>query len=127
MITHGGAIDVSFKKEAGGVVIGQAPWKAPGISPSPTDHLTGFTIAGADQKFVPRRREDRREKRVIVSSPQVTSPAAVRYDWANAPDGNLYNKDGLPADPFRTDDWSDPVAEGLVKPGPKAPGAPTAK
>jgi sialate O-acetylesterase len=42
---------------------------------------------------------------VIVSSPEVQKPAAVRYDWANNPQGNLYNKFGLPAEPFRTDKW----------------------
>ena len=35
----------------------------------------------------------------------VEKPAAVRYDWANNPQGNLYNKAGLPTAPFRTDDW----------------------
>ena len=126
MQTQGGAIHVSFTEEAGGLVIGQAPWTAPGNTPPPTDHLTGFTIAGADQKFVPADAKIDGTK-VTVSSPQVTSPAAVRYDWANAPDGNLYNKDSLPADPFRTDDWPDPVAQGLGKPASKAPSTPTAK
>jgi sialate O-acetylesterase len=42
---------------------------------------------------------------VLVSSPDVQKPAAVRYDWANNPQGNLYNKFGLPAVPFRTDKW----------------------
>lgn len=42
---------------------------------------------------------------VVVSSPEVEHPAAVRYDWANNPQGNLYNKFGLPAVPFRTDKW----------------------
>jgi hypothetical protein len=44
--------------------------------------------------------------KVIVSSPDVPKPAAVRYAWANNPTGcNLYNKADLPAVPFRTDDW----------------------
>ena len=42
---------------------------------------------------------------VIVSSPQVSDPVAVRYAWSNNPAANLYNKAGLPASPFRTDDW----------------------
>lgn len=42
--------------------------------------------------------------KVIVESPKVPSPVAVRYAWANNPNGcNLYNKEGLPASPFRTD------------------------
>ncbi len=40
---------------------------------------------------------------MVVSSPQVPNPVAVRYDWANSPQGNLYNKENLPASPFRTD------------------------
>ena len=42
---------------------------------------------------------------VVVSSDEVSEPAAVRYGWANNPVCNLYNKEGLPASPFRTDDW----------------------
>ena len=45
------------------------------------------------------------EPRELVSSAQVPSPVAVRYGWANSPRCNLYNREGLPASPFRTDDW----------------------
>ncbi|MFT5121883.1 MAG: sialate O-acetylesterase [Kiritimatiellia bacterium] len=67
--------------------------------------LKHFAIAGADQKFVWADAViDGGE--VIVSSPQVAEPVAVRYAWANNPEGcNLYNAAGLPASPFRTDDW----------------------
>ena len=41
----------------------------------------------------------------MVWSDKVEKPVAVRYDWAHNPQGNLYNKAGLPAVPFRTDDW----------------------
>ncbi len=41
----------------------------------------------------------------VVSSEQVAAPVAVRYAWADNPICNLYNKEGLPASPFRTDDW----------------------
>jgi sialate O-acetylesterase len=40
---------------------------------------------------------------VGLTAPSVPKPVAVRYNWANNPVGNLYNKDGLPAPPFRTD------------------------
>jgi len=40
-----------------------------------------------------------------VSSRDVTNPVAVRYAWADSPMCNLFNKDGLPASPFRTDNW----------------------
>lgn len=64
--------------------------------------LRGFTIAGADGNFFPATAEIRGAS-VIVSSKDVPDPKAVRYGWANVPDVNLYNKDGLPASPFRTD------------------------
>ncbi len=66
--------------------------------------LKGFTIAGADQKFVPAQAKIV-GRTVVVRSPEVRDPAAVRYSWAINPDGNLYNEAGLPASPFRTDDW----------------------
>ena len=48
--------------------------------------------------------------RVIVSSEQVKKQVAVRYAWANNPEVNLVNSKGLPASPFRTDDWIEPIA-----------------
>jgi sialate O-acetylesterase len=67
--------------------------------------LKTFTIAGKDGKFVPATaRIDKNT--LVVSSPDVAEPAAVRYAWDNYPEGcNLYNGDGLPAPPFRTDIW----------------------
>jgi sialate O-acetylesterase len=64
--------------------------------------LRGFAIAGTDRKFVnaTARVEG---SRVIVSSPRVPAPAYVRFGWANYPVVNLWNADGLPAVPFRTD------------------------
>jgi sialate O-acetylesterase len=68
------------------------------------DQLTGFTIAGEDRKFVTGTATIDGEV-VIVSSPLVIHPVAVRYGWAANPACNLYNKDHLPAVPFRTDNW----------------------
>jgi sialate O-acetylesterase len=66
--------------------------------------LQGFTIAGADRKFLAA--EARIEgNTVVVTSTSVPNPAAVRYAWADAPECNLYNGEGLPASPFRTDRW----------------------
>lgn len=66
--------------------------------------LKGFSVAGTDRKF--HWAEARIDgDTVIVSTPDVADPVAVRYDWANSPDGNLYNAEGLPASPFRSDDW----------------------
>jgi sialate O-acetylesterase len=66
--------------------------------------LKGFTIAGPDKKFVNAQAEIRGDT-VVVSSPQVSRPVAVRYGWANCPVVNLFNKEGLPASPFRTDNF----------------------
>lgn len=66
--------------------------------------LKGFAIAGSDKKFYWANAVITGNK-VEVFSTQVTKPVAVRYSWGNNPDGNLYNSDGLPASPFRTDKW----------------------
>jgi sialate O-acetylesterase len=89
-VVRGGEIQLKFSHAGGLVARG-------GI-------LKTFEIAGADKKFVPA--EARIDgSTVIVSSPEVPSPVAVRYAWANYPDGcNLYNAAGLPAGPFRTAD-----------------------
>ena len=66
--------------------------------------LTGFTIAGNDHRF--RWASARIEgDEVIVSSDKVADPQSVRYAWADDPVGNLINIEGLPASPFRTDNW----------------------
>ncbi|AHM62666.1 hypothetical protein D770_22095 [Flammeovirgaceae bacterium 311] len=65
--------------------------------------LKYFAIAGADHKWVWAKAKIEGGK-VVVWSDKVTKPVAVRYAWANNPEGaNLYNKEGLPASPFRTD------------------------
>ena len=77
----------------------------PAVLTEAAAHLRGFQIASADQNFV-----DADAKivggSIIVSSPQVPSPVAVRYAWDNYPvTANLYNAASLPAAPFRTDTW----------------------
>ena len=67
--------------------------------------LKYFAISGADKQFVWADAKIINNK-VIVWSDKVSNPIAVRYGWADNPEGaNLYNKEGLPASPFRTDDW----------------------
>ena len=66
--------------------------------------LRGFALAGADRTFHWADATIERDS-VVVSSPQVPAPVAVRYAWADSPPCNLFNKEGLPASPFRTDDW----------------------
>jgi sialate O-acetylesterase len=68
--------------------------------------LTGFAIAGVDQKFVPATARIVNNG-VVVSSSEVKEPKAVRYAWADYPMAALYNHEGLPAVPFRTDSWKE--------------------
>jgi sialate O-acetylesterase len=97
-----GAIQIRFNETGSGLMIGQSPWYAPTVAPFPKDKLIGFFIAGEDKKWVEADAQIDGET-VLVSSPRVPKPAAVRYGWANSPRCNLYNKEGLPASPFRTD------------------------
>ena len=64
----------------------------------------GFLIAGSDKAWKPATARIEGDK-VVVSSPEVSAPVAVRYAWAENPDCNLVNGAGLPASTFRTDDW----------------------
>lgn len=65
-----------------------------------------FAVAGNDHKFYWANAKIQ-ENRIVVSSPQVKEPVAVRYAWANNPDADLFNAEGLPAAPFRTDNWDE--------------------
>ena len=66
--------------------------------------LEGFAVAGADRKFVWANARIDGDK-VIVSAETILEPVAVRYAWGDNPRCNLFNHSGLPASPFRTDDW----------------------
>ena len=92
MKVAGGEIRVTFSHVEGGLVAKDGP-------------LKWFQIAGADRQFVDA--EARIDgSTVVVASEKVRSPVAVRYAWVNFPGGcNLYNGAGLPAAPFRTDQW----------------------
>jgi sialate O-acetylesterase len=71
--------------------------------------LEGFAIAGEDRIFHPAEAEMIGPDRVALSSPQVEKPVAVRYAWAPNPTWSLINSEKLPARPFRTDDWDEPI------------------
>ncbi|MCB0598703.1 MAG: sialate O-acetylesterase [Phaeodactylibacter sp.] len=93
MKIEGDRIVLSFKNIGGGLVSKGG------------ENLKHFAIAGADRQFAWAEAKIEGEK-VIVWSDKVARPVAVRYAWADNPEGaNLYNKEGLPASPFRTDDW----------------------
>jgi len=91
MRKDGNAIRVSFDHVHGGLAVSGTA-------------LYGFSIAGEDKQFHwAQARIDGDE--VVVSSADEPNPVAVRYGWANNPICNLYNVDGLPTSPFRTDEW----------------------
>jgi sialate O-acetylesterase len=73
-----------------------------GLMANDGEELRSFAIAGADKKFVWAKATIDGDK-VIVWSDEISSPLFVRYAWADNPDVNFYNKEGLPASPFRTD------------------------
>jgi sialate O-acetylesterase len=101
---QGNKIVLSFKNVGGGLKIGAPPWKPYGQAIKMPTELTGFGIAGADKNWVWAQAVIEGDK-VIVSSDKVAAPVAVRYGWGNTPPVDLYNAEGLPASPFRTDKW----------------------
>ncbi|HKI31371.1 MAG TPA: sialate O-acetylesterase [Gemmataceae bacterium] len=91
MTVDGNNAVLTFKHVGGGLEAKDGP-------------LTGFTIAGEDKMFHNAEAEIKGDT-VVVSCKDVEKPAAVRFGWANYPVVNLWNKAGLPASPFRTDDF----------------------
>ncbi|MCM8758416.1 MAG: sialate O-acetylesterase, partial [Candidatus Omnitrophica bacterium] len=75
-----------------------------GLIAKDSDTLNGFVIAGEDKNFVKAQAKIENDT-VVVWSETIEKPVAVRYAWAGNPVCNLYNKEGLPASPFRTDQW----------------------
>ena len=92
MNVDGSSIRIQFRHIAGGLVLKES------------NTAQAFAIAGADHKFVWATAKLDGDS-VVVSSPLVPNPVAVRYAWAANPGSKLYNQAGLPALPFRTDDW----------------------
>ncbi|MBT3287577.1 MAG: sialate O-acetylesterase [Victivallales bacterium] len=91
MKKEGKTIRLSFDHVGGGLV-------------AKGNALKGFTIAGADKKFVWADAKIVGNE-IVLQAEAVADPVAVRYGWANNPPCSLYNQEGLPAVPFRTDDW----------------------
>jgi sialate O-acetylesterase len=65
--------------------------------------VLGFMMSGEDHRWHPADGAIRNSNQVVLSSPEVPSPVAIRYAWDDNPVCNLSSKDGLPATPFRTD------------------------
>ena len=112
MQVQGNAIRVSFDHADKGLMIGRKEGHGPAVeakadtaTPDAKPELRRFAIAGADKKwFWADASID--GSTVLVASTNVPAPVAVRYAFSMNPSGcNLYNKDGLPASPFRTDEW----------------------
>lgn len=101
-----GALAIDFDHVGGGLMARR----------STDGRVRGFAVAGADRRF--HWAEARIEgNRVVVASEAVPRPVAVRYAWADNPEGaDLYNREGLPAAPFRTDAWSRPAAPASAAP-----------
>lgn len=94
MRTEGDKITLSFKYVEGGLV-----------AKDKYGYLRSFAIAGKDKKFYWAKAMIK-DDQVVVYSDKVANPVAVRYAWAENPgDANLYNTEGFPASPFRTDEW----------------------
>jgi sialate O-acetylesterase len=92
MAVAGSSIRLKFSQSGTGLLVKNGPG------------LQGFAVAGADRQFHWATARLMGQE-VVVQSPDVPQPVAVRYDWADNPNGNLTNKEGLPALPFRTDGW----------------------
>lgn len=90
-VREGASFRLSFRFTAGALTADDKP-------------LEHFEVAGADRVFYPAKAVIQRDT-VVVSAPQVKEPVAVRYAFSNALDVNFFNGAGLPAAPFRTDDW----------------------
>ncbi len=102
-IVHSGPLydSVSFKSSRAHITFTST---GSGLATKDNEPLKGFAIAGPDSQFVwAEARLD--GKNVIVWNNSIPDPVAVRYGWGDNPGCNLYNREELPASPFRTDDW----------------------
>ena len=93
---------IAWWRNENGKIVVEFNYVGGGLAARDGGKLKGFAIAGKDKNFVWADAQIAGDT-VVVSSPKVKAPTAVRYAWANNPDCNLVNKAGLPASPFRTD------------------------
>ncbi|MCM8768135.1 MAG: sialate O-acetylesterase [Candidatus Omnitrophica bacterium] len=103
-VVEGNKIRIFFDCVGKGLIVARKNGLAP-VEERPKGQLTWFSLAGEDKNFV-RAEAVIEGETIVVSSPLVSKPVAVRYAFTTNPAGcNLYNRDGLPASPFRTDNW----------------------
>lgn len=120
--TEGARIRLFFDYAEGGLRASQYPAcydvktsenrRKPLVCPLPESPLQGFAICGEDRVWHWAYAEIEGDT-LLVSAPRVSAPQAVRYGWADYPLGNLSNDSGLPASPFRTDDYEE-LTRGVV-------------
>lgn len=104
-VPYTGPVIKSFKTEGNKIVLDFLETGGGLMTKENAPELKGFEIAGADQKFYPAHAKIE-ANRVRIYADEVSSPAAVRYGWADdAGTANLFNREGFPAAPFRTDQW----------------------
>lgn len=104
-IVYSGPTYQSMKIDGNKIIISFTNTGSGLITKDKYGYVKGFAIAGADKKFVWAKAHIEGNT-VVVYSDQVSNPVAVRYAWGNNPDdASLYNKEMLPASPFRTDTW----------------------
>ena len=104
MAIEGNKIRIAFDHADGGLIAGEKNGLEP-VKEVRDGKLKWFAIAGQDKVWYWADAVIDGQT-VLVSSDKVPAPVAVRYAFAMNPEGaNLYNKEGLPASPFRTDDW----------------------
>ncbi|MEM9345772.1 MAG: sialate O-acetylesterase [Planctomycetota bacterium] len=102
---QGNTIAVRFDHVGSGLMAAKKTSSRSNDPPRPVDELKGFMIAGEDKQWAEAAATIQGDT-VVLSSDQVDQPIAVRYLYTmNTDHGTLYNKEGLPASPFRTDDW----------------------
>jgi sialate O-acetylesterase len=100
-----GPVFQSWKKKRNKAIVSFTDTGSGLVSKNKFGFVRGFAIAGADKKFYWATAYVDDDK-VVVFSPKVRKPVAIRYNWADNPGGcDLYNVEGLPAFPFRTDNW----------------------
>jgi sialate O-acetylesterase len=111
-LEYSGPVYASMKKDGGKVVLSFDHTGSGLSTPDIYGYLRGFEVAGADHQWH-YAKASIEGNTVVIWPGEVSDPAAVRYGWADdAGEANLFNKDGLPAAPFRTDQWKG-VTEGV--------------
>lgn len=106
-IAYRGPTYFSHKKEGSSIIIEYTPFTNKLMTKDGVTQVNEFALAGSDKKFY-NAKAILKNNKVIVYSDEVPDPVAVRYAWSDNPSKvNLYDKEGLPAVPFRTDDWED--------------------